>query len=208
MFTGIVEEVGSVVRTKSSRLSVTATFGADKVLDGIKLGDSIAVNGMCLTVTAYDRQSFSADITHESIRRTAFSARAGERVNLERALAIGGRLGGHIVSGHIDGVARIANIESDGIAKIITLRAPGNIMRYIVEKGSVAVDGISLTVARATDAEFSVSVIPHTFDNTALRFKRVGDSVNIENDVIGKYIEKLARSDRGITREFLTENGF
>ena len=209
MFTGIVEEVGALASLRRSSASAVITIAADKTLGGVKLGDSIAVNGLCLTVTGFDTDSFSADIMPESLSRSSLgSLRPGGRVNLERAMQLGGRFGGHIVTGHVDGTGRITKIQKDVNAVWYTIDTDNRIMRYIIEKGSVAVDGISLTVTRVHSGSFSVSVIPHTVENTNLSFKKVGDTVNLENDCIGKYIEKLSGASCGITREYLAEFGF
>lgn len=216
MFTGIVEEIGTV---KSIKRSGTASFldiQAEKVLTDVHIGDSIAVNGVCLTVTGYDGGIFRADVMNETLNRSSLGdLRAGSHVNLERAMAADGRFGGHIVSGHIDGTGTVTDIRQDGIAVWYTISAGRNIMKYIVEKGSVAIDGISLTVAAVTEGDFSVSIIPHTAGNTILSEKKKGDTVNLENDIIGKYVEKLMRSAGDKTEEkkdidikTLAENGF
>ncbi|MCR5176279.1 MAG: riboflavin synthase [Anaerovibrio sp.] len=212
MFTGIIEEVGSVAGIGSGVL----TIKAEKVLSDVQLGDSIAVNGVCLTVAGYDGSSFKADVMPETIRRTSFAElKKGSPVNLERALTLQSRLGGHIVSGHIDGVGRIVSLQEDKNAILMKISASDDILRHIVEKGSVALDGISLTVAQVTDGDFTVSLIPHTRQVTNLSGKRVGSLINIENDVIGKYVEKLlgqsnqnSPSGSRITMEFLNNNGF
>lgn len=215
MFTGIVEEVGTVRSVQRGSTSSFIEIQAHTVLEGTKLGDSIAVNGVCLTVTELGRDSFRADVMNETISRSSLgSLRSGSPVDLERAMAAGGRFGGHIVSGHIDGTGTITDIKKDGIAHWYTVSAPPGIMRYIVEKGSIAIDGISLTVARVTEGTFSVSIIPHTAAQTVLSHKKAGDTVNLENDIIGKYVEKLMKpaeektSSGGITMDFLANNGF
>lgn len=214
MFTGIIEEVGTLERLASGEIAIRAA----KVLEDVALGDSIAVNGICLTVTHFDAAHFTADVMPETVRRTSLAElRHGSRVNLERALTLQSRLGGHIVSGHIDGVGTIAAMQEEGNAILLTVRARDDLLRYIVEKGSVALDGISLTVARAGAAEFTVSLIPHTREITNLREKRIGSRLNIETDILGKYVEKLfpggrapgdARSAGGLTLGFLREQGF
>ncbi len=192
MFTGIIEEVGKIKSVRKERHSAVLSVAAKKALEDVQVGDSIAVNGVCLTVTGFGDQEFTADVMHETMNRSSLgNLKIGDDVNLERAMRLGGRFGGHIVSGHIDGTAEIADIKKDENAVWYTLRAEPEILRYIVEKGSVAVDGISLTVAFVTDREFGVSVIPHTRTVTALGKKRIGEVVNIENDCIGKYVEKL-----------------
>ena len=192
MFTGIVEECGTVLGVLKNGVSGSLQIQASTVLEGTKTGDSIAVNGVCLTVTKLTKSSFTADVMAETFRRTNLgSLGKNSRVNLERALAADGRFGGHIVSGHIDGTGVISRIKEEGNAVWIYISAPQSILNLIVEKGSVAVDGISLTVAAVSDKEFAVSVIPHTRENTALSGKKTGAVVNLENDIIGKYVQKL-----------------
>lgn len=211
MFTGIVEEIGYVLRASDKGIDI----GAKLVLEGTKIGDSIAVNGVCLTVTTLRVDGFTADVMPETLRRSNLGTlRSGDCVNLERAMAADGRFGGHIVSGHIDGVGTITNVRKEGIATWVTICAPSEILRYIVEKGSVAIDGISLTVAAVTETDFSVSLIPHTGDVTSLLQKRCGAEVNLENDIVGKYVERLMntvskqKSESRITLDFLQKNGF
>lgn len=224
MFTGIIEEVGTVMSVKSSANAMKLTIRAPKVTQDINMGDSIAVNGICLTACGLGRESFTVDVMGETLSRTSLKVlKCGSHVNLERALTLNGRLGGHIVSGHIDGIGTVTAIKNDDIARLITISAPQAVMDLIVEKGSVAVDGISLTVASVSSGDFTVSVIPHTMDNTILTEKTPGDTVNLENDCIGKYVRKLmelsehemqdaaARRCSGksrVTAGFLTENGF
>lgn len=214
MFTGIIEEVGKVCRVQRSGSSSFIEIQAKKVLEDVHLGDSIAVNGVCLTVTHFDGSVFRADVMNETLSRSSLgSLTAGSPVNLERAMAANGRFGGHIVSGHIDGTGSITDIRNDGIAVWYTVGAAPELLRYIVEKGSVAIDGISLTVAKVTDTSFSVSIIPHTAAETILGTKKVGDTVNLENDIIGKYVEKLMKpaespKTSGITMDFLAKNGY
>ena len=192
MFTGIVEECGTVLGVLKNGVSGSLQIQASTVLEGTKTGDSIAVNGVCLTVTKLTKSSFTADVMAETFRRTNLgSLGKNSRVNLERAMAADGRFGGHIVSGHIDGTGVISRIKEEGNAVWIYISAPQSILNLIVEKGSVAVDGISLTVAAVSDKEFAVSVIPHTRENTALSGKKTGAVVNLENDIIGKYVQKL-----------------
>lgn len=192
MFTGIVEEVGRVASIRKGAHSCVLTVQASTVLADVHLGDSIATNGVCLTVTDFTRSTFSADVMHETLNRSSLGAlRPGSAVNLERAMLAGGRFGGHIVSGHIDGTGTIRSIKEDDNAVWYTIEAPRDILLFIVEKGSIAIDGISLTVARVDTDTFSVSIIPHTRAQTNLASKRVGDVVNLENDVIGKYVERL-----------------
>lgn len=219
MFTGIVEEVGRVSSIKNSTNSAILTIEAEKVLEESKIGDSISVNGVCLTVTDISSKSFSADIMHESLKRSSLGElKKGSRVNLERALKLSTRLGGHIVSGHIDGVGKIKSIKKDDNAVWYCIEANEKILKYIIEKGSVAIDGISLTVAEENDKDFSVSVIPHTRAASNLSEKKIGSRVNIENDCIAKYVEKLLHLEGDISKEkskesnidmkFLIENGF
>lgn len=192
MFTGIVEECGTVLDVLKNGVSGSVQIQASTVLEGTKTGDSIAVNGVCLTVTKLTKSSFTADVMAETFRRTNLgNLGKNSRVNLERAMAADGRFGGHIVSGHIDGTGIISRIKEEGNAVWIYISAPKSILNLIVEKGSVAVDGISLTVAAVSDKEFAVSVIPHTRENTALSGKKTGAVVNLENDIIGKYVQKL-----------------
>lgn len=206
MFTGIVEEVGRVRAIRRGEHSAVLTVSAQRVLEDVHTGDSIAVNGICLTVTGYTGNSFTADVMHETINRSAFAGlRVGAAVNLERAMSPMGRFGGHIVSGHIDGTARIKSIQRDGNAVWYTFLAEERLLRYIVEKGSVAIDGISLTVAEVKEDRFSVSVIPHTREMTALAERKTGELVNIENDCIGKYVEKLLGTQKETTKTLTKE---
>lgn len=214
MFTGIIEEIGTVKNIQRNGSNSFIVIEAKKVLEDVHLGDSIAVNGVCLTVTKTDGSIFQADVMNETLSRSSLGElRQGSKVNLERAMAANGRFGGHIVSGHIDGTGIITDIVNDGIAIWYTISANADIMRYIVEKGSIAIDGISLTVARVTDRDFSVAVIPHTAEMTILSTKSKGQRVNLENDIIGKYVEKLMKpaeksKNSGIDMSFLSSNGF
>lgn len=211
MFTGIIEETGVVERLDNSPSGCRLYIGASVVLEGTKIGDSIAVNGVCLTVTDMTKTSFAADVMPETLRRSSLGAlHSGSRVNLERAMAADGRFGGHIVAGHIDGTGKISSKKPEGNAVVVTIAADRDILRYIVDKGSIAIDGISLTVTKVTGADFSVSLIPHTAKETTLLSKRAGDIVNLENDIVGKYVERLLGNNKssGITRSFLLENGF
>lgn len=215
MFTGIVEEVGRIRSLRRGARSAVLSVEARKVRQGLALGDSVAVNGVCLTATSVDGGGFTADVMHETLRRSSLGALApGSPVNLERAMAVGGRFGGHIVSGHIDGTGTILRTRRDDNAMWYTISAAPGLLHYMVEKGSIAIDGISLTVASVEPDRFSVSVIPHTAAVTVLGEKRPGDIVNLETDLIGKYVEKLLRPAEdtaptsGISLEFLTENGF
>lgn len=210
MFTGIVEEVGRVQSIRREPANAVLTIAASKVLEDVHLGDSIAVCGVCLTVTSFTSSAFTADVMHETLNRSSLGAlKPGSPVNLERAMPANGRFGGHIVSGHIDGTGRITRIRPDGNAIWYTVSATPSLLRYIVEKGSIAIDGISLTVAQVTGRDFSVSIIPHTQGQTTLSARRVGDTVNLETDCIGKYVEKLLGSpDVGITQAFLARCGY
>lgn len=211
MFTGLIEAVGTVTAINKQRGTVTIKCG---ITDGIEIGDSVAVNGACLTAVEIGNGIFTADVMNETFSRTALGALSvGSRVNLERAMKADGRFGGHIVSGHIDGTGTVTNMRNDGNAVWVTVAAESEILRYIVEKGSIAIDGISLTVAYVDDKCFKVSIIPHTGGETMLLEKRVGDAVNLECDIIAKYVEKLMQpqeniSKKGITYDFLIENGF
>lgn len=214
MFTGIVEEVGRIRSLRRGARSAVLSVEARKVRQGLALGDSVAVNGVCLTVTSLDPGGFTADVMHETLDRSTLGELVpGSPVDLERAMAADGRFGGHIVSGHIDGVGTIRASWRDDNAVWYTVAAPPAVLRYVVEKGSIAVDGISLTVARVEADRFSLSVIPHTAAVTTLGERRTGDRVNLECDVIGKYVEKLLRTagprrpEGGLTREFLAQNG-
>ena len=215
MFTGLIEEVGTLRAVRRGAHSSVLSIGARAILEDLKVGDSVAVNGVCLTATTVDAGGFTADVMHETLRRSSLSALApGSPVNLERAMAADGRFGGHIVSGHIDGTGTITARRRDDNAVWYTVAASPSLLRYIVEKGSIAMDGISLTVAEVTERDFSVSVIPHTAAVTILGGKGPGDVVNLETDVIGKYVEKLLRPREepapagGLTLEFLAQNGF
>lgn len=193
MFTGIVEEVGSVKAVEEGRLVI----GASEVLGDVKVGDSISVNGACLTVTTYDESGFSVDVVPETLRRTNLGElTSGSPVNLERSMPANGRFGGHIVQGHIDGTADIRSIESEGDALMVIFDAPPSIMRYVVEKGFIAVDGASLTIVNCDNFSFSVTIIPHTQENTVFKSKKAGDSVNLEVDIMAKYVERLAMAGR------------
>ena len=213
MFTGIIEECGSVKAVRKGAVSAVIEISASDVLEGTRVGDSIAVNGVCLTVTSLSPAGFTADVMHETLRRSSLGQlRAGSPVNLERAMALGDRFGGHIVSGHIDGCGTIERIEADDNAVWYTVGAAPELMRYIVQKGSVTLDGISLTVADVERSRFKVSVIPHTRAVTNLSAKGPGSPVNIEADILGKYVEKLlspAPQPQGqVTLEQLAALGF
>lgn len=222
MFTGIIEEIGTISSVAEGSLSAVVTIQASKVLEGSQAGDSIAVNGVCLTVTSIHGGLFTADVMAETLRRSSLgNLSKGSRVNLERAMHANGRFGGHIVSGHIDGTGTIVSKAREDNAVWVTINTDKRILKYIVEKGSIAIDGTSLTVATVNDSDstFSVSVIPHTAKETIILGKGAGDIVNLENDVIGKYVERLLafkeepvnsanNSAPEITMDFLMENGF
>ena len=216
MFTGIVEETGRIKKLLLSGNSGQIEICAKKVLEGTNIGDSIAVNGICLTVTKMSEDSFCADVMAETVRRSSLrNLTAGDLVNLERAMAADGRFGGHIVSGHIDGTGVIRSLKREENAVWVTVDTKPEILRYIVEKGSICIDGISLTVANAGDTYFQVSVIPHTGEETTLLKKKPGDFVNLENDIVGKYVERFLTADGteqkkhtgGLTMELLEEYG-
>lgn len=217
MFTGLVEELGKVKTIEKGAKSVRITIAAKKVLEDVKLGDSIAVNGTCLTAVDFDSTYFTADVMPETVNKTVLAhLRPGDLVNLERTLRLGDRFGGHMVSGHVDSVGKIIAKDQNDIAIIVKISVTSETSRYIIKKGSIAIDGISLTVVEATDTWFSVSLIPHTAKMTTLGYKRVGDSVNLETDIIGKYVEKLLMpksseptpQKSGITMDFLAQHGF
>ena len=205
MFTGIVEEIGSVRAARPGQLTITA----QKVLDDTRPGDSIAVNGVCLTVTELAPDYFSVDVMPETLQRTNLGAlRSGDGVNLERPLAVGGRFGGHFVQGHVDGMGRVRSVTPQGGALVLKFEAIPEITRYVVEKGFIAVDGVSLTVVQCNSTSFGVSLVRYTLENTTLGVRRPGDTVNLEVDIIAKYVERLREGGTGITKEFLAEHGF
>lgn len=192
MFTGLIEEVGTIQSVRHGARSCVLTIGCRTVLEGSQIGDSIAVNGVCLTVTSMGGSYYTADVMAETMNRSSLGQLStGAKVNLERAMPANGRFGGHIVSGHIDGTGTVQSIEPDDNAVWYTIAAKADLLRYIVEKGSITIDGISLTVAYVDDHCFKVSIIPHTQQVTALHDRKVGDIVNLECDIIGKYVEKL-----------------
>ena len=218
MFTGLIEEVGTIQNVRRGARSCVLTIGCKKVLEGSQIGDSIAVNGVCLTVTGMGGSYYTADVMAETMNRSSLGQLStGASVNLERAMPANGRFGGHIVSGHIDGTGTVQSIEPDDNAIWYTIAAKPNLLRYIVEKGSITIDGISLTVAYVDEHCFKVSIIPHTQQVTALHDRGVGDIVNLECDIIGKYVEKLlqpaaeveeTKKESGITEDFLKKYGF
>ncbi|WP_138753449.1 riboflavin synthase [Paenibacillus sinopodophylli] len=218
MFTGLVEEVGKMKGIAKQGEAMRLVMSAARVLDGVMIGDSISVNGVCLTVTAFDSSSFSADVMPETYRKSNLhELRAGERVNLERAMQAGGRFGGHIVQGHVDSTGKIVNRKSDANAVVFKIQVDdADTLRYVIPKGSITIDGISLTVVDTTAQSFTVSIIPHTLGETALQHKHAGDTINIECDVIGKYVDHLlhfnkpdkVKAESKLSTSFLMENGF
>lgn len=216
MFTGIIEEKGIVTEVKKGAVSSRLTVRADIIMEDIHLGDSIAVNGVCLTAASVMEHTFTADVMAETLRKSNLGKLCpGDHVNLERAMLMGGRFGGHIVSGHTDGTGIIKSMKREENAVWVTVEPQKELMRYIIKKGSAALDGISLTVASADDTSFSVSVIPHTGSETTLLEKKPGDVINIECDVIGKYVEKMlgisageTEKKSGIDMDMLLRNGF
>ena len=227
MFTGIIEEIGSIEQIQKGVQSAVLSIQCKKVLEGTKIGDSIAVNGVCLTVTSMHANGYTADVMAETLRRTNLGTfRPGSRVNLERAMSAEGRFGGHIVSGHIDGTGTISSMIREENAVWVKVITDDKLLKYIIEKGSITIDGISLTVAELGDDYFKVSVIPHTGSETTLLKKKPGDVVNLENDVIGKYVERMLTFGEGsayaqklapdaaknkkssLSYDMLAENGF
>lgn len=211
MFTGIIEGLGIIRTIRSSGHGRQISIEADFALENTKIGDSIAVNGACLTAVTLNGKNFTTDVSPETVSKTTFAKTVvGQRVNLERALRLSDRLDGHLVSGHIDGMGVIRNRKTLDNAIIITIGVPESLAKYMIPKGSVAVDGVSLTINRCDKDSFDVSIIPHTAKLTTVGFKSVGDSVNIETDMIGKYVERfvLGKRQSGITMELLAKNGF
>lgn len=215
MFTGIIEEIGEIMGIVRGSQSAVLHIRCQEVLRGTKVGDSIAVNGVCLTVTSMEAHGYTADVMAETLDRSSLGIlKRGSRVNLERAMPADGRFGGHIVAGHIDGTGTVRAVTRDETAVWYRISADPQVLRYIVEKGSITIDGISLTVAKVTGEDFSVSIIPHTQANTVLADRGVGDIVNLETDIIGKYVEKLLQPQEApeqksrLTMEYLAEHGF
>ena len=211
MFTGIIEELGTVKALRREAGAARLILSAAKVLDGTALGDSICVNGVCLTVVEMNRTEFSADVAVETLRVTNLGdLQAGKKVNLERALQLSARIGGHLVSGHVDAVGRVREKREEGNGWRIFIDAPASVLRYVIKKGSIAIDGISLTVADVDNAGFAIAMIPHTAKLTTLGFKTAGDSVNLESDIIGKYVERLlaGRREGGVSLDALKKSGF
>lgn len=224
MFTGIIEEIGIVKEFKKGSKNALITVACKNILEGTKIGDSIAINGICQTVTALTSNSFSAEISSETLAVTNFSStKTGEQVNLERALTLSSRLGGHVVTGHIDGLAEITQIKKIEDFYNLKFKLKNDLTKYTVSKGSITINGISLTIAKTSDTEFEVAIIPHTFENTNLKNLKTGDFVNIEMDILAKYVEKILSTGNNvknmvnptkntqsakINENFLKENGF
>ena len=216
MFTGIIEEVGKIAAIERGSVSCRLHIGGERIFSDLKLGDSVAVNGVCLTAAEIGNRVFTADVMAETLRRSNLgSLVTGSEVNLERAMAADGRFGGHIVSGHIDGTGMITDMRREDNAVWVTVQTSDDILRLIVEKGSIAVDGISLTVADLGSSFFKVSIIPHTGEETILLRKHKGDVVNLENDIVGKYVERLlstegqnTSAESRVSLDFLASNGF
>ncbi|WP_132281958.1 riboflavin synthase [Natranaerovirga hydrolytica] len=215
MFTGLIEEIGEILAVKEGAKSAQLTIKATTVLEDIKIGDSISTNGTCLTVVAFDNTGFTVDVMPETMRRSNLgNLQKGSQVNLERAMQLGGRLGGHMVSGHIDGIGTVIEKQEEDNATLITIATSKDILKYVIEKGSIAIDGTSLTVVTVADKNFKVSIIPLTKEETTLLSKKIGEIVNLECDLVGKYIEKLITYDNAdekkasIDMDFLRKNGF
>ena len=214
MFTGIIEEIGKIERLAQTAHSARLHIGGRAIFEDLKLGDSVAVDGVCLTASSIAGNCFTADVMPETLNHTTLGKLSvGSRVNLERAMPANGRFGGHIVTGHIDGTGKIARLHKDDNATWVYISTNADIVRYVIQKGSIAIDGISLTVAGLSDTEIAVSIIPHTAGGTTLLDKRPGDLVNLENDLVGKYVERLltppkAAVSSGITLDFLNQHGF
>jgi len=211
MFTGIIEEIGIVKEFRKGTTDAFISIECKKVLEEAKIGDSIAINGICQTVTSLSSSGFSAQISLETLKVTTFSTiKVGEKVNLERAMALNGRLGGHFVSGHVDGLTKVKNIIKLSDFYNLKFEAEKDLVKYIAKKGSVTLNGVSLTVANIYNNEFEVAIIPHTFENTVLKHLKIGDNVNLEVDILAKYVEKFLSTDnnKGIDANFLKENGF
>ncbi len=216
MFTGLIEETGKVSAIRKGEASYQITIVANKIMEDLQLGDSVCTNGACLTVVKLTKDSFTVDIMAETVKHTNFKdLKIGNRVNLERAMRLSDRLAGHLVTGHVDGIGEITRIQKEGIATLITIKLSKNLTARMVDKGSVAIDGISLTITKAGSEDFQVSIIPHTARETTLLTKKTGEKVNIETDMIGKYVRKFLippqesqKSKREIDTGFLAENGF
>jgi len=211
LFTGLIEEIGTLKRLSQGMVCVLVV-GSNKVVNDVAPGDSVAINGVCLTVTSIGSGELSFDAVPETLSRSTLkNLRPGDKLNLEAALRAGKMMGGHIVQGHVDGIGTIESISLLAGSKVIKISASPEVLRYIVEKGSIAVDGISLTVAAVDDASFTLAVIPHTLEMTTLALKRPGDKVNLETDIIGKYVEKFLSGNagsKGVTEDLLRKSGF
>lgn len=219
MFTGLVEEIGKISKIRKGINSYQISIEAKHILSDIKLGDSIATNGACLTVVEKTNSNFTVDIMAETVKLTSFDKmKLGDTVNLERAMRLSDRLGGHLVSGHIDGIGKINKIKKEDIANIISIEAPQELLNQMLNKGSIAIDGISLTITHVSSKEFQVSIIPHTSKETTLLKKSIGDLVNLETDMIGKYVLRFLNPDKKenlnqakvskVSLDFLAENGY
>lgn len=215
MFTGIVEELGIIKSIRANSQGLDIIVSADKIFDDLKVGDSVAINGCCQTVTSLWNKEFTVQAVNETLKLTTFrNLKYDEKVNLERAATPVSRLGGHIVAGHVDGIGRVVSVERVGNSTVFEFFAPADIMKYLIYKGSVAIDGVSLTICEITDTTFKVAVIPHTLRNTNFGGFQIGTEVNLEPDMIAKYVEKMLKKEEipakavGITQEFLEENGF
>ncbi|MGL5206202.1 MAG: riboflavin synthase [Acidaminococcaceae bacterium] len=215
MFTGLIAELGTVKAMKRGIESYQLTIEAEKIPKTLSIGESVAVNGACLTVVAFNNLNFTVDVMPETVRiSTIGTMRSGDKVNLEKTLRLQDGLDGHIVSGHVEGIGKIIKMKKEDIAMLVTISVPTELVKYILKKGSIAVDGISLTVTEVTDDSFTVSLIPHTAKETTLGFKKIGESVNIETDIIGKYVERMLnlQSRKGnsspMSKKTLFENGF
>ncbi len=215
MFTGLIEEIGEIKSIEKGSKSARITIKAEKILEGTKLGDSISTNGVCLTVTEFNKSSFSVDVMAETVRNSNLGKlKPGSYVNLERALRLSDRLGGHMVSGHIDGLGTVVDLHNEENATWVSIETTKDILKYIVHKGSITIDGISLTVACVDERIFKVSIIPHTKGETTLVMKKIGDEVNLESDMMAKYVEKLLKhgdapkEKKSISMDFLEKNGF
>lgn len=215
MFTGLIEEIGEIKSIEKGAKSARIIIKAEKILEGTKLGDSISTNGVCLTVTEFNKSSFSVDVMAETVRNSNLGKlKPGSYVNLERALKLSDRLGGHMVSGHIDGLGTVVDLQNEENATWVSIETTKDILKYIVHKGSITIDGISLTVACVDESIFKVSIIPHTKGETTLVMKKIGDEVNLESDMMAKYVEKLLKygevpkEKKSISMDFLEKNGF
>lgn len=214
MFTGIIEEIGIVKEFSTNGENALVTVECQKILEDVKIGDSVAIDGVCQTVTSISKNSFSAQISSQTLKVTNFiNLKAGDKVNLERALTLSTRVGGHLVSGHIDGLAKVKNIQRQSDFYNLKFELEKGLLKYLAKKGSIAINGVSLTLADVVSNEFYVAVIPHTFENTNLKRLKIGDFVNIETDILAKYVENfLSTGNNGnkdrVDENFLKENGF